>query len=628
MKLNRLDELRHILLRPGLERLEELTERVETTDRRAADVAEVLPDSIAASFRKDSRLIGALRTPLRQCVAESVRENPDEYADALFPVMGPAIRRSITEALRGWTRQINQVIEQSLSPRGMGWRFQAWRAGVPYGEYVLQRTLLYRVEDVYLIHSASGLLIAHVTQRDAPIQDEDAVSAMFIAIQEFVRDSFTRERGQRLTTAELGELSLWAVHGPSSTIVAVIRGAPPVELRGQLESTLERIETARGESLRDYAGDRESMTDIGPDLEGCLLVSLRESSARSASWPALAAVALVVLGVVGWLAYGVWMQDKVARVADAFALTPGILVTELERDGGAIIVRGLRDRLAPSPTAIAAAAGWQGGVTADFRPFLSLDDEIVLERARAALAPPATVSMRINEGALSLEGRAPSAWIETVEGAAARVPGVERIELVSLAASDAESGLLTILRERLAPPESVDLTLEGRVLRVSGEAPKQWADMAQRIDLPVGVDSIAMASLTLSEQRAMEAVASEVSQLVIEFDRGQTAIPPREQTKVVRLAESLIDHQGYARALGMSSRVLITGHSDASGSRALNVALERARAETLAASLREAGIASGALVTTSQLETQVTGRRAAIATVRVQAQPSTISAQD
>ena len=98
MKPTKLDELRTILLGPDHEKLDALQQRVAQPQRRTVDVAEVLPDSVAASFDKDSRLIDALRTPLRQCVSESVREDPDEYADALFPVMGPAIRRAVAEA--------------------------------------------------------------------------------------------------------------------------------------------------------------------------------------------------------------------------------------------------------------------------------------------------------------------------------------------------------------------------------------------------------------------------------------------------------------------------------------------------------------------------------------------------
>lgn len=278
--LSRLDELRGILLGPDHDKLEEVSSRIEQQDRRAADVAEVLPESVALSFRRDSRLTGALRDPLRQCMSESVRENPEEYADALFPIMGPAIRQAVAEALKSWIQQANHAIEQSLSPRGLKWRFQAWRAGIPYGQYVLQQTLLYRVEHVYLIHSASGLLMAHVQQPDAVAKDEDAVSAMFTAIQEFVRDSFSG--AERLRTAELGELALWAVHGPSCILVAVIQGSPPAPLRDELEAVLERLETGHSEVLRDYRGNPATLPELGPELARCLVSSSREPAARSA----------------------------------------------------------------------------------------------------------------------------------------------------------------------------------------------------------------------------------------------------------------------------------------------------------------------------------------------------------
>ena len=622
MKPNKLDELRDILLRPDHEKLEILRARVEQVDQRAADIAEVLPDSVAASFERDSRLVGALRKPLRRCVSESVREDPEAYADALFPIMGPAIRRSVAEAFKAWIQQANQAIEQSLSPRGLSWRFQAWRAGIPFGQYVLQRTLLYRVEHVYLIHAESGLLVNHVQQGDRFSKDEDAVSAMLTAIQEFVKDSFSADQPQRLRTAELGELTLWAVHGPTAVLVAVIRGVPPTALRVDLEETLERIETRHSEALASFQGDRSGLEDLEPDLRACLQVSLRDSTVAQSERrfsPAVAVLTVFAILVVSWVGYGIWMQTRLARVADAFDTASGIVATRIDRAGRTLIVRGLRDPLAPAAAEVAAAAGWRGSVDAQFEPYVSLDRALVLARAHATLQPPDTVDLTLDGGTLHLAGNAPASWITDVRAAPLNVPGVDRLETASLIL-DSES-LLAQLRELLDPPGGVTLAFDGRVLRITGAASKQWLDRSlARAPLP-GVTTIDYAALEIAERAALEAITSEVNEIVIGFASGEAALDPAHGAVVADLASKLDEFGALASMLELEPRLTLTGHSDESGTDEFNLSLERQRADAVAAALRDAGLEPAWIGARTQLEGGYPGPRTPHVSLQLQALP-------
>ena len=87
-----------------------------------------------------------------------MRRDPHVLADALFPVMGPAIRKSITETLRGMLESFNEALDNSFSLRGLKWRVEAMRTGKPFAEIVLMHSLLYRVEQVFLIHRETGLV--------------------------------------------------------------------------------------------------------------------------------------------------------------------------------------------------------------------------------------------------------------------------------------------------------------------------------------------------------------------------------------------------------------------------------------------------------------------------------------
>ncbi len=145
-------ELRSLLLGPAEARLAEIHSRVTDPQWQLKEVSQVLPAAIAVRSRQDNELSEALAPTLTSVIERSVRKNPQPLVDAIFPVMGPAIRKAIATALNGMVQSLNQSLTHSLSVQGLKWRLEAWRTGKSFAEVVLLHTLLYRVEQVFLIH--------------------------------------------------------------------------------------------------------------------------------------------------------------------------------------------------------------------------------------------------------------------------------------------------------------------------------------------------------------------------------------------------------------------------------------------------------------------------------------------
>ena len=61
-------------------------------------------------------------------------------ADALFPVIGPAIRKAVAHTFDAMIDSVNQTIEQSVSWQAVQWRWTAWRTGKPFAEIVHRNT--------------------------------------------------------------------------------------------------------------------------------------------------------------------------------------------------------------------------------------------------------------------------------------------------------------------------------------------------------------------------------------------------------------------------------------------------------------------------------------------------------
>lgn len=532
-----LDELKNLLFGAEKQALDTIAARVESRDVRAADVSDILPEAIHRSHRKNGELVESLTEPVGECLQKAFRDDPETYGNALYPVMGPAIRKSIMHALRGFAQQINEAVEHSISPKGLKWRLQASRAGVPFGEYVMQRTLLYRVEQAYLISRENGLLMSHVHHEASKIKDSDAVSAMFTAIQDFVKESFSPDRTGRLESADMGEFTLWAVHGPHALLVCVIRGIPPRSLRADLSAILERIHFRYGDAIREYKGDTASVADVEDELERCLRFQERqEAGAKKRRGPPVILWVVLLLLAAGaiYLAASNWIASKkLAAFEAALADSPGLYLSEVSRDGNEFFITGLRDPLAPAIVDIAARAEIPAEkLSVEMQAFQSLDPEIVRLRAERALEKPPTVQFAIDEATLRVTGTAQSSWQQALKRNFRSVAGIETLDVSALTSSD------------LAPAVSFEQLQ--RILAELGGARFYFSD---------GVT----------------------------FRDGERAKLDAYSVRLAALA-------GQAKEAGVSLLVNVLGSTDSSGDESVNARVAKNRAQEAAAILEASGI--------------------------------------
>jgi outer membrane protein OmpA-like peptidoglycan-associated protein len=540
----RLEQLRILLLGREIEMLSQLSELVEDPERLAVAVGQVLPTAIAHAS-SDARLGQVLAPTLERATQSSIRSDPRTLVNILHPLIVPAIRKSIGEAIDKTFQSLNESLRHSLTWRGMRWRWEAWRTGLSFAEIVLKHTLVYQVEHVFLIHRHTGLLISHVAAEDAASQDPQLVSSMLVAIQDFVRDSFTGAEQQGLDSLRLGELILWSEPGPFATLVAVIRGNPPEELHERLRDVLARIHAERHQALEDFAGDSSGFADIEAHLTECAALKQRAPQRARGGFPWLVAlIGLILLMLAGATGWQWWQNQRIdaaeqRRWADAVAhlrMEPGIVITEASRQGGAFVLSGLRDPLAVDPETVLREAGIDTKrLLIRWAPYEGLDPEFALKRLRTSLEPPPGVTLAIEDGRIVATGSAPARWLERARLAA-----------------------------RLLPAGSPGLDLSG-------------------VD---NADAAATAKLLQATKSLRETIQSRE----IHFDSNEPLPAAGQDAILDQLARELSELASLAATMRVPARVTLTGHSDDTGHGTFNSSLSLARAGAVLTLLKKRGV--------------------------------------
>jgi OOP family OmpA-OmpF porin len=349
-------ELRQLLVGPEEAQLRQLQQRLDDPVLHAEDVSRIIAEALELRHSRDTRLRRALLPVVEEAIRLSVQRDPSVLATALFPVIGSAIRKAVSSALKGMIESLNQTLEQSFSFRGLQWRFEALRTGRSFGEILLLRSQLYQVEQVFLIHKRTGLLLHHLSSRDAVVKDADLVSGMLTAIQDFVRDSFGPAAGEDLEVMQVGEFNLWIQHGSRALLACLVRGVPPRELKYIFHLALTKIEEQFWRELDEFDGDASALGSAQPLLETCVLgrLSERPRPRRIGRWIFAASASLL-------FALSLFLAANRQRRWDAYvrriASEPGIVVTSSESHWGSFLLTGLRDPLAADPSQLLAGSG-------------------------------------------------------------------------------------------------------------------------------------------------------------------------------------------------------------------------------------------------------------------------------
>jgi hypothetical protein len=306
----------------------------------------------------------------------------------------------------------------------------------------------------------------------------------------------------------------------------------------------------------------------------------------------LAIAALIIL--VGWQS---WQESQKrqfeSRVVDLFRSQPGYVVSSSHRQDGALLIDGLRDPVTPAPEAILAAQGLpQQGLRFRFKPFMSLEPELVMQGLRSALGLEDATGLELKDHTLVVNGELHSNQAERLTRLAGAHPLINAVDLsgTRLKAEDA----LRLARLQLGAPGTVELTpVDGRIM-ASGFSDLAWYLEESGVSRQFGGWEVDFEPLLVELRTRLLADVEKLNEYAFFFTRLDR-LTTDSQADLGGFAQQLSGLMQSAGRLDTDLTITLIGHVDGTGTAEQNARTIRKRVKVVQDMLISEGIDAGRL---------------------------------
>jgi hypothetical protein len=109
------------------------------------------------------------------------------------------------------------------------------------------------IDEVFFMYN-DGRLIRHFTRRLKPDMDEDILSSMLVAVQDFIKDSFRDTEGI-LDEMKFGRFQVLLGRGKYIILATIVLGDEVEPFKPQIQKCVDDIEERYGDVLEDWDGE-------------------------------------------------------------------------------------------------------------------------------------------------------------------------------------------------------------------------------------------------------------------------------------------------------------------------------------------------------------------------------------
>lgn len=521
-------------------------------------VTNVVSEALFDRETKDGSVNKVLVPLVEKSLHRSIEANSDKIVGTLYPLVGTLVRKAVSSFLVEFVERTNALIENSLSPKSVSWRFKAWQSGIRYSEYVASQIYQYQVQQLLVIHRETGTLLHSISSDPDKEKDADLISSMLVAINDFVADAFgvtSTESENELGEIRTEDFTLLIKIGPQALLVAAVTGSIPPEVRGKLQQALEDFHQFYQQPLLNYEGDNAPFDGCETILSDCLISEKKEGEGKKSK---RLIGAVVLLAIFLGLAVLSFMRLSLSILkSDLHELTPppGIIVTDTYISNGNVHAKVLRDPIATSIESWFSENGIDSErVTVIEEPFVSLKPSVVERK----------LSMLVSDYPLS--------------------------ESENISLEKGENGSF-VIAGTVFTPTAINLTQQiGAIPGIS---------MLSVDNTSLNVKAAHQVDNTVLQKAALNRLVNKVSSQNVLFATNQEALSEVQLAKLEPLANDIKQLLALADKTETVVSIVVMGASDNSGSSARNRALSQKRAENVVNSLISLGVDSDILIPVS-----------------------------
>ena len=150
--------------------------------------------------------------------------------------------------------------------------------------------------------------------------------------------------------------------------------------------------------------------------------------------PAIYLSLLALLSLYGYNTYKNSQENEAwLALQKIIKAEPGVIITQAVEQNGHFMISGLADPLAEAPSLLI-KHGSQNNIKVelDFKPYLSMDSEIVLKRIKRKFNVPNSVNLELQDRVLTLVGRSTRNWLDKFEKEVIKTDGIAALETKKL----------------------------------------------------------------------------------------------------------------------------------------------------------------------------------------------------
>lgn len=521
-------------------------------------VSNVVSEALLERESKDGSVNKVLVPLVEKSLNRSIEANSEKIVGTLYPLVGALVRKAVSAFLVEFVERTNALIENSLSPKSISWRFKAWQSGIKYSEYVAAQIYQYQVQQLLVIHRETGTLLHSISADPEKEKDADLISSMLVAINDFVADAFgvsSNEPENELGEIKTEDFTLLIKIGPQALLVAAVTGSIPPEVRGKLQQALEDFHRFYQQPLINYEGDNAAFDGCETILADCLVSEKKEGEGKKSKRLVGAALLLVVLIALCTLSFLRLSLSILKSDLHELSPPPGVVVTDAYISNGKVHAKILRDPAADN------IEKWFSDSDIDLsrimvseEPFVSLKPSIV-ERKLEKLIRDYPLS---EHETLSLDKQNDNKWI--------------------------------VLGDVFA---STAINLTQKINNLPGISSLEVDTSPLSIKAEYEIDNAALQKVALTR------LVNKVSSQSVLFATNQEALSEVQLAKLEILANDVKQLLSVAKKTNTIVSIVVMGASDNSGSSARNRELSQKRAENVVNSLISLGVKSSVLIPVS-----------------------------